>query len=136
IALSDFDVRPLPDSPVLGVVARLDPVKGHRYVLEALHLLKRTYPKLRLRLMGQEENIKQRDLRFMAERLRIDSMVEFSGFQTNVAQAMAGCTVGVIPSTGSEAVSRVALEWMAAGRPVVATQVGCLPEVVKDHSTG
>ena len=44
--------------------------------------------------------------------------------------------MGVISSVGSEAVSRVALEWMAAGRPVVATRVGCLPEIVKDGQSG
>ena len=49
---------------------------------------------------------------------------------------MAGCTIGVIASTGSEAVSRVALEWMAARRPLIATKVGCLPEIVADKSAG
>ncbi len=136
IALSDFDVKPLPQPPVLGIVARLDPVKGHRYLLEALNILRHTYPDVRLRIIGQDENVTQRELRAVAERLRIDRAVEFEGFRSDIAAVMAGCTIGVIPSTGSEAVSRVALEWMASGRPVVATKVGCLPEVVKDHSTG
>lgn len=136
ISLTDFDVSPFPKDPVLGIIARLDPVKGHRYLLEAFHLLKDVYPRVRLRVVGQEENIKTRELRFMAERLRIDHRVSFEGYQADVARVMEGCTIGVIPSTGSEAVSRVALEWMASGRPVVATRVGCLPEIVKDNASG
>lgn len=136
VCLPDFEAGALPDEPVLGIVARLDPVKGHRYLLEALWLLKDVHPKVRLRVIGQEENIKQRELRAMAGRLRIADRVSFEGYQADIPRVMAGCSIGVIPSTGSEAVSRVALEWMAAGRPVVATRVGCLPEIVKENSTG
>src|SRR5262249_46586272 len=118
------------------IVARLDPVKGHRYLLEAVSLLRNVYPRLRVKVVGQEENIKRRQLEQMAERLGIESMVEFTGFQKSVPDVMASCTLGVIASVGSEAVSRVALEWMAAGRPVVATEVGCLPEIVKESETG
>src|SRR5262249_39696997 len=120
IASNDFEVEPSPKVPVLGIVARLDPVKGHRYLLEAVALLRDSYPTLRVRIMGQEENVKVRDLRIIAERLGIEDRVEFSGFTSSVPEAMAACTAGVIASTGSEAVSRVALEWMAAGRAVVA----------------
>jgi glycosyltransferase involved in cell wall biosynthesis len=136
IPVDDFCVKPFPKSPVLGIVARLDPVKGHRYLIEAMSLLKETYPALRLRIIGQEENVTVRQLRAMAERLRVDSQIDFAGFQKDVPQAMSECTIGVIPSTGSEAVSRVALEWMACGRPVVAAKVGCLPEIVRHKETG
>ena len=136
ISLADFKVAPFPAKPTLGIVARLDPVKGHRYLLEAMELMQNIYPDLRLKIVGQEENVKQRDLKEIADRLRIDDRVEFMGYQKSVAPIMGDCTIGVIASTGSEAVSRVALEWMAAGRPIVATRVGCLPEVVKDPQTG
>lgn len=125
-----------PKQPVLGIVARLDPVKGHRYLIEAVYLLKAVYPHLRLRVVGQEENTKVRELRAIAERLRVDSQIDFVGFQSDVSKAMRDCSIGVIASTGSEAVSRAALEWMSAGRPVVATTVGCLPEIVQDGITG
>jgi glycosyltransferase involved in cell wall biosynthesis len=136
IMLDDFSVEPFPKHSILGIVARLDPVKGHRYAIEAMSLLKSTYPSLRLRIIGQEENIKVRSLHAMAEELWIDSQIDFYGYQTNVSKVMSECTIGIISSTGSEAVSRVALEWMAAGRPLIATRVGCLPEIVKDKVTG
>lgn len=136
ISLSQFSVKPLPAVQTVGIVARLDPVKGHRYLLEAVSLLRNVYPRLRIRVIGQEENIKERALRKAAEVLGIEGMVEFTGFQKSAADAMAACTIGVVASIGSEAVSRVALEWMASGRALAATQVGCLPELVKDGQTG
>jgi len=136
LAVEDFEPVPFPKAPVIGVVARLDPVKGHRYLIEALWILKATYPALRLRVIGQEENIKVRDLQAIAVRLRVNHLVDFAGFQSDVGKAMGECTIGAIPSVGSEAVSRVALEWMASGRPVVAAKVGCLPEIVQPKETG
>jgi len=136
VAVDDFKTEPLPKYPVLGIVARLDPVKGHRYLIEAMLLLKSTYPSLRLWVIGQEENIKERELHAMAERMRVDSQIDFLGHQADIPNIMSQCSIGVVSSTGSEAVSRVALEWMAAGRPVVATRVGCLPEIVQDKISG
>ncbi|HXT01782.1 MAG TPA: glycosyltransferase, partial [Elusimicrobiota bacterium] len=49
---------------------------------------------------------------------------------------IAGCRVGVVASLGSEAVSRAALEWMAAARPVIATNVGGIPDLVEHGVTG
>lgn len=49
---------------------------------------------------------------------------------------MRSCHLGVVCSVGSEAVPRVALEWLAQGRPVVATAVGALPELVEDGQNG
>lgn len=126
----------VPDTPVVGIVARLDPVKGHRYLIQAIAELQTRYPRIQLKIAGQEENIKVSELRRVAERHDVKPRVEFLGFQDRVAEFMKGCTVGVVASTGSEAVSRVALEWMAAGKPLVATSVGCLPELVKDRVTG
>jgi len=136
IDAENYSVEPFPAVATLGIIARLDPVKGHRYLIEALSLLHPAYPNLRLKIIGQEENVKQRDLQFIAERLRLENSVEFLGFRRDISAVAAACSIGVIASTGSEAVSRVALEWMSAGRPVVSTKVGCLPEIVKDHGTG
>jgi glycosyltransferase involved in cell wall biosynthesis len=136
ISLNEFSVTPFPTKPTVGIVARLDPVKGHRYLLEAIELLRNIYPQLKVKVVGQDENIKQRELLQMAGRLDIETRVEFLGYQSSIPKIMSECTIGVIASIGSEAVSRVALEWMAAGRPVVGTRVGCLPEIVKESETG
>ncbi len=134
--LDNHEVQAIPRAPIIGIIARLDPVKGHRYLIEALSILRASHPMARLRIVGQEENVKQHELLAMAERLRLENRVEFLGYRKDIPWVAAGCAIGVVASTGSEAVSRVALEWMASGRPVVATKVGCLPEIVKDPQTG
>jgi len=131
-----YHPSPLPEPPILGMVARLDPVKGHRYLLEALALLRPRDAVVRLKIIGQQENTKQAELEALAGRLGVADAVEFLGFQADIPALMRACTIGIIASTGSEAVSRVALEWMASGRPLVATRVGCLPEIVADRGEG
>ena len=68
--------------------------------------------------------------------LSLSASFEFLGFVQDVAAFLTRCRVGVVASTGSEAVSRAALEWMAAGRPVVASSVGGLPDLVEEGVTG
>ena len=50
--------------------------------------------------------------------------------------AIASCDVGVIASLGSEGSSRIGYETMASGVPLIATTVGCLPEIVEHAKTG
>jgi len=134
--LETFSPSPLPEKPTLGIIARLDPVKGHHQLLSALSALKAKGLTPRLDVVGQSENIKQADLEALVNRWGLQEQVKFWGYQSDIPGAMRACSIGVIASTGSEAVSRAALEWMASGRPVIATRVGCLPELIKEGETG
>jgi len=131
--------RPLPPentAPTVGIVARLDPVKGHACLLEAAARVLQAAPDARFMIAGRQENVSARSLRSMARRLGIEERVELLGHVPDIRALMRGCHIGVIASLGSEAVSRAAVEWMAAGRPLVATRVGCLPEYVLEGETG
>jgi glycosyltransferase involved in cell wall biosynthesis len=75
-------------------------------------------------------------LRQQVEKHRLCRWVQFLGRQKDILEFMGTCHAGVIASVGSEAVSRVCLEWMSRGRPVAATAVGCLPEWVREGETG
>jgi glycosyltransferase involved in cell wall biosynthesis len=75
-------------------------------------------------------------LRAQARGLDLGECVLFAGHAGSVAPWMRGSAVGVIPSLGSEAVSRVALEWMAQARPVVASSVGGMPELIESGRSG
>lgn len=123
-------------SPVFGVVARLDPVKGHAVLLDAFALASRAVPDARLVVVGRSENVAAAALAERAARLGVGERVSFVGHVPDPFDYMRRCHVGVVASLGSEAVSRAAVEWMAAGRPLVATRVGCLPEYVADGVTG
>ncbi len=122
---------PLPASPIVGIVGRLDPVKGHKYFLEAAPIILKKFPETKFLIAGNEENIKYSELKELSKKLGIEKSVEFLGYVENVYDFMSKCSIGIIASTGSEAVSRVLLEWMACEKPVVATMVGCIPEILE-----
>ena len=126
--LPTFDFR----FPIIGIIGRLDPIKGHKYFLESAADVLKKFPETKFVIAGKEENIKYKELKELAKKLEIEKSVEFSGFVENVYDFMSKCSIGIIASTGSEAVSRVLLEWMVCGKPVVATLVGCIPEILEE----
>jgi glycosyltransferase involved in cell wall biosynthesis len=125
---------PLPSEPILGVLARFDPVKGHAVVLEAAARLREDFPGLRVRCAGEGPERASLSRRLAA--LGLDGVVSLPGRVPDKWGFLAGCRLGLVASTGSEAVSRAALEWMAAGRPLIASRVGGLPDLVENGVTG
>lgn len=120
-----------PRSPYkVGLLGRLDPVKGHGCFLQAAaQLLKQGMP-AEFHIAGYEANLKYSDLRNTAKNLGIEKSVFYHGKVDGPYAFMGACDLGVITSLGSEAVSRAALEWLACGKPLVASAVGSLPEFV------
>jgi len=112
----------------VGLLGRLDLVKGHDCFLRAAAELARAGAPAEFHIAGYEANLKYAELRRVAADLGIADKVFFHGRTEGPFAFMAACDIGVIPSLGSEAVSRAALEWLAAGRPLVASAVGSLPE--------
>jgi glycosyltransferase involved in cell wall biosynthesis len=130
--------RPLGDPlrrPTLGMVARLAPQKGHRVLLDALPAIRSAFPDVYARLVGHEELSTAAELHAYAVERGVDDLVWFEGFRADVAQVMADLDVFVLPSLW-EGFGLVLLEAMAAGRPVVASAVGPIPEIVVDGVTG
>jgi glycosyltransferase involved in cell wall biosynthesis len=121
-----------PDAPVLAMTAVLRPQKAIDVILGAMAILGRTYPNVRLLLVGPGES---RDLRAAAARLGVADAVSFMGPRRDVADVLAGANVGVL-SSDFEGSPLAVLEYMAAGLPVVATDVGGLPQMVQHGSTG
>ena len=115
----------------IGILGRLDPVKGHADFLRAAALLRKKRDDLEFMIAGYESGIKYPQLRAFAHDLGLTGKVSFLGRVAKPAAFMAGCDIGVIASAGSEAVSRAALEWLAASRPVIATAVGSLGEFIE-----
>ncbi|MFH1287881.1 MAG: glycosyltransferase family 4 protein [bacterium] len=130
----NYDIKK--DEYLIGIIGRLDPVKGHYHFFEAASRLKDILPSVKYVVVGQEENIKFEQLKKIAESFGLRRKVIFTGFYENVSEAIAGIDIGVIASIGSEAVSRVCLEMMACGKPVIASRVGSIPEMILDGETG
>jgi glycosyltransferase involved in cell wall biosynthesis len=130
--------RPIGDPlrrPTLGVVARLAPQKGHRVLFDALPAVRDAVPDVHARLIGHEELSTTVELRAYAVERGGADLVAFEGFRADIAQVMADLDVFVLPSLW-EGFELVLLEAMAAGRPVVASAVGPIPEIVVDGVTG
>lgn len=120
----------------LGLLSRLDPVKGHACAIQALKILREQFPDARLRIAGQQQNVKAEELKKLAASHGLADAVSVEGFVQDKQAFLSGCAIGLVPSLGSEAVSRAALEWMCAGRPVLASAVGGLPDLVEESRTG
>ena len=127
-----------PGAPVVAVVSRLNRLKGLEPFLEAAVIVARRFEAVRFLIVG-DTNPDDRGYRVelvrLAARLGLGDRVVFTGLRTDVPQLLASVTVSVMPSL-DEALSNVLLESMAAGVPVVATDVGGTPEAIEDGVTG
>lgn len=127
----------VPAGKTVGVLARLDPKKGHFDILQALAQVQKRHPDCELHIAGAEENLPWKDLSKKASALGLKN-VWYHGFleHEKIWDFLDGLRIGVIASLESEEVSRALLEWMSAGRAVIASKVGCIPEILKDGEGG
>jgi glycosyltransferase involved in cell wall biosynthesis len=134
-----------PDAPLVAVLARLHPVKGIEYFLEAATAVAARFPGARFLVVGEGRVLRdgviaetpyKRQLVAAADRLGLGGRVVFTGFRLDVPDVLAEVAVSVLPCIGNEGLSNSVLESMAAGVPVVATTVGGNPEAVEDGVSG
>jgi len=123
------------DEKIILFVGRLNQIKGIKYLIKALCIIKRVIPKTRLLIVGYGEE--RENLERLVKELNIEDSVIFMGKVPNekVSKYMTASDVFVLPSL-SESFGIVNLEAMACGLPIVATMVGGIPEVVKDGENG
>jgi len=122
-----------PDSPIVGVVGRLELEKGHPTLLEAWPMVLEQVPNAYLLIVG--EGSRQDALRQIAREQGIAHHVIFTGRRDDIPAITAALDVAVLPSY-REAQGLTILEAMAMSRPVVASNVGGIPEMVEDGVTG
>ena len=118
---------------VIGTVAVLEERKGHRFLLEAAALLKQQGHRLKYRLAG--EGSERRRLRQLVLEKGLQEEVEFAGFVSDIPAFLSAIDIFALPSL-YEGLGVAVLEAMAAGKAVVATRAGGLPELVDDTITG
>lgn len=127
------EMKKLENKTVIGAVARLETTKGVHFLLEAFAKINREYPSTHLIVIGAGS--KEAELKVLAEKLDIMPWVTFTGYRQNVHQYLRYFTIFVIPSL-HEAHPLVLMEAMGHGKPIVATTVGGIPEVIKDGENG
>ncbi len=118
---------------VLLHIGRFVLPKGHLLLIEAFDLSIKEYPWMQLWLVGDGE-LRPAVERAVSEK-GLQEKVSFLGIRDNVSNLLANCDLFVLPSD-YEGLPLTVLEAMAAGKPVVSTRVGGVPELVEDGLTG
>ncbi|MBC7223288.1 MAG: glycosyltransferase family 4 protein, partial [Anaerolineae bacterium] len=127
------------EARVFGMVGRLEPWKGHEVFLRALARLRERHPEAcGLIVGGMEPNSPQYpdELRGLAEGLGLGGAVAFAGYRPDALQLMTGMDAVVHCSVQPEPFGRVLIEGMAAGKPVIGSAAGAVPEIIEDGVNG
>jgi len=126
-------------APLIGLVGRISPWKGQDIFLRAAAEVIRTFPGARFQIIGAPlfgEEEYESEVRALCTELGLDEGVEWLGFRRDVPQLVAKLDLLVHASKTGEPFGQVVVEAMMAGKPVVATDGGGIPEIVLDGDTG
>jgi glycosyltransferase involved in cell wall biosynthesis len=129
----------LPTAPLIGIVGMLEPRKGHRILFEAFQTIVTEFPEARLVVAGDEPpggNGYRQTLEAEVDARGLGSRVVFAGHLEDIPALMAAVDIVAVPVVQPEGFGRVVIEAYAARRPVVASRLGGLCEIVEDRLTG
>jgi len=115
----------------IGLIGRFQNVKGQKFFLRAAAEVARRCPRAHFLMAGRGGENKRKYLRHFAHENGFSNRLVIEGVISDLPKIMASLDVGVIASIGSEGSSRVTLEYMASGVPVVATRVGGIPDMLE-----
>jgi glycosyltransferase involved in cell wall biosynthesis len=123
---------------VLGLLGRLDAVKGHAVLIKALGGLKAEFTRLerpfnlKFLCIGAESGLSRGQMEDMlaAEGLAVGETAYITGRVENVRAYINALDLGVLSSVGSEAIARAALEIMACGVPLLSSDAGVMPDLL------
>ena len=119
------------DAPLIVCVSRLSPEKGVRFLVHALHVLRAQVPTVRLALVGDGPD--RAELEQLVRTFGLEQHVRFAGNvpHEQVASWFGAATLACMPSL-REGHPNAAMEALACGRPLVASAVGALPELLRE----
>jgi glycosyltransferase involved in cell wall biosynthesis len=127
-SVKKFDIK----EPIFIYIGRLIDSKGVQFAIEGLAKLRDSYPKMKFLIFGDgwyrgklEKNVAENKYDF----------VEFRGKIRDIAAALKEGDIFVLPSM-SEGFSMAVLEAIAAGKPVIATKTGAIPEMLSEGKNG
>jgi glycosyltransferase involved in cell wall biosynthesis len=110
--------------------------KGFSVLIKAMKRVVDTNPNVNLTIAG--DGPEKKALEKMTSQLQLDSYIRFTGKMpfANLSKLYSSCDIVIFPSIYPEPFGRVALEAMYFGKPVIASRVGGIPEVVENEETG
>src|SRR3972149_8851754 len=121
------------DDIVIGFIGRIVPAKGLEYLLNALPYLKEEFKSIKLLIVGEGSLVEE--LKERAKKNNIFDNILFIGRRRDIPEILASINIFVMPSI-AEGLPNALLEAMAMGKPIVTTEVGGIPEIVKNGFNG
>lgn len=118
---------------LIGIIARLVPIKGHLYFLKAASIIAKKYPQAKFLIIGDGE-LKQ-SLEKLAQELEISSQTFFLGFRKDIDKIYADLDLVVLSSLNEGSPVSI-IEGMAAAKAIVSTNVGGVPDLIENNLTG
>jgi glycosyltransferase involved in cell wall biosynthesis len=128
--------------PLVGIIAHLTPWKGHDYFLKAAVKIAEEIPDVMFMIVGDviyqtEGHRKYKEvLEKLCSDLGLQDRVIFTGFRNDIPEIISTLDLVVHASSQPEPFGRILIEAMAMGKPLVATNLGGVPEIVKNGYTG
>ena len=129
----------IPDqAPLIGIIAMLRRMKGHEVFLEAAAIVRAHIPEARFLIVGDIPSASpvKAELLARADHLGIQKNVIFAGYRDDIPEVLADLDCVVLASTRSEGLPQVIVQALAMARPVVATDVGAISELIHNRVTG
>ena len=118
---------------VVGWVGRLEPIKGCKFFIKACELIRKELPNAKFLVVG--DGPLREELKDLSSSLGLDDDLMFLGFREDIPAVMGSIDL-LLHTPLNEGLGRVLLEAMACAKPVVATRVGGIPEIVKHGVNG
>jgi glycosyltransferase involved in cell wall biosynthesis len=119
--------------PVIGIIARLSDVKGHKYLIMAMPEILKKYPQAQLLIVGTGKT--QQDLTGLASGLGIVKSVFFVPEIPDTTDALSATDIFVLPSL-QEGLGLALMEAMAAGLAVIGSNVGGIKTLIREGQNG
>ncbi len=119
--------------PVIGTIARFDPIKNHRMMFQAFKKVLQTYPNVYLLIVGDGDE--KANLVKLVDDLKIANRVIFSGYIDNPSRHLEIMDIYLLSSL-SEGTSMTLLEAMSLSKPCIVTDAGGNPEIIENNLNG
>jgi len=134
---TEYRLNHIKEKPIIVLIGRMDQQKGHQIIIEAVRQSPEFYANTEILFVGDiNVNIEYvNQLRIKIEEYNINNIIKITGIASSIKQLLCLADVVVLPSL-YESVPMILLEAMQAGKPIVASKVGGIPEIVIDGVTG
>jgi len=124
------------DSVIIGCIGRIEAMKGQEYLVRAIERVEKERRDFRIMLIGEADETYYKNIVDLMESLKVKIYFSYLGYRTDTAGIIKGLDILVSASSFGEGLSRVILEAMAAGKPVIATDIGGSREAIIDGLNG